>query len=154
MSETNKTQTLNKIQRAMRDKAGRAMGEVEYQIDLFIDNNYKTKFSMLKYLEQLKYKRKIVNLMRAELDYPLGEALSDDEQLIEGYSYMTAKQKQKYIEFLQTMQTDCDKYIDKHANEWLQDSIRRRNLKAMKKRHAERLAEIESGTGYKRRRNK
>ena len=36
MSETNKTQTLNKIQRAMRDKAGRAMGEVEYQIRLSI----------------------------------------------------------------------------------------------------------------------
>ena len=67
---------------------------------------------------------------------------------------MTAKQKQKYIEFLQTMQTDCDKYIDKHTNEWLQDSRRRRNIKAMKKRHAERVAEIESGTGYKRRRNK
>tara|TARA_E500000178_G_scaffold287468_1_gene289673 strand:+ start:2325 stop:2762 length:438 start_codon:yes stop_codon:yes gene_type:complete len=145
---------MNKIQRAMKDKAQEAMGEVEHQVDLFFDNNYKTKFSMLKYLEQLKYKRKIVNLMRAELDYPLGEALSDDEQLIEGYSFMTAKQKQKYIEFLQTMQADCDKYIDKHANEWLQDSRRRRNQKAMRKRHAERLAEIEQGTGYKRKKRK
>jgi len=141
---------MSKIQEAMKNKAQQAMGEIEHQVDLFFDNNYKTKFSMLKYLEQLKYKRKIVNLMRAELDYPLEEVLSDDEQLIEGYSFMTAKQKQKYIEFLQTMQADCDKYIDKHAAEWLQDSRRRRNQKAMRKRHAERLAEIESGTGYRR----
>ena len=42
---------MNKIQLAMHNKVNEALGEVEYQLDLFIDNGYKSSFKIEKYLE-------------------------------------------------------------------------------------------------------
>ena len=43
---------MNKIQKAMRGKVDEALGEIEYQLDIFMDNGYKSSFKIEKYLEQ------------------------------------------------------------------------------------------------------
>ena len=51
---------MNKIQLAMRNKVNDALGEVEYQLDMFMDNGYKSNFKIEKYLKQLDFKKKLV----------------------------------------------------------------------------------------------
>ena len=72
---------MNKIQQAMHTTANLALSEVEYQIDLFVDNNYKSSFSMLKYLKQLDYKKKIIEIMRVNYVDMLAELNDEDEQV-------------------------------------------------------------------------
>ena len=95
---------MNKIQKAIHNKVNSAMGEVEYQTDCFIDGGYKSKFSMLKYLEQIKFKRKLIELMKLDIQHQLDEITSDDPQLIEGYDFMTKGQKTKYQNYLQKLE--------------------------------------------------
>ena len=57
---------MNKIKLAMRNKVNEALGEVEYQLDLFMDNGYKSNFKIEKYLKKLEFKRKLVEMMRPE----------------------------------------------------------------------------------------
>ena len=50
----------------MRNKVNDALGEVEYQLDMFMDNGYKSNFKIEKYLKQLEFKKKLVVIMRGE----------------------------------------------------------------------------------------
>ena len=134
---------MNKIQQAMHKKANMALGEVEYQIDLFIDNNYNSSFSMLKYLKQLDYKKKIIEIMRVNYVDMLAELNDDDEQVIEAYDYMTTAQMNKFKKFVQSIIDGCDKYIVTKQPEWDKDSQIRRVQNKIKKRNKERIAEIE-----------
>lgn len=134
---------MNKIQRAMHTKANNALGEVEYQIDLFLDSNYKSKFSMFKYLKQLEYKKKIVEIMRVNYVQMIEELNDQDEQMQEAYDFMTKAQKNKFIKFVQGIVDDVDKYIAHMQPEWDKDSQMRRVQNSIKKRNRERIAEIE-----------
>ena len=142
---------MNKIQQAMRNKVNEALGEVEYQLDLFVDNGYKSNFKIDKYLKQLEFKKKLVQMMRPEWDSLIEEVSSDDPDFVEGYSFMTKPQKNRFIKFLRGLGEGCDKYISDNELAWQQESQMRRIRNKSKKRHAARLAEIESGTGYKKR---
>ena len=51
----------------MHNKANNALGEVEYQIDLFLDNNCKSSFKMDKYLTQLDFKKKLVLIRKKRI---------------------------------------------------------------------------------------
>jgi len=134
---------MNKIQQAMHSKANKALGEVEYQIDLFLDNNYKSKFSMLKYLKQLDYKKKIIEIMRVNYVDMLAELNDDDEQVKEAYDFMTTAQMNKFKKFVQSIIDGHDKYIALMQPKWDKDSQMRRVQNKMKKRNRERIAEIE-----------
>ena len=138
---------MNKIQQAIHNKVNSAMGEVEYQTDCFIDGGYKSKFSMFKYLEQIKFKRKLIELMKEDIQHQIDEITSDDPQLIEGYDFMTKGQKTKYQNYLQKLFDDCDKYIAKHESEWKADSQLKRIRRKSKKKLAERLKQIEQNKG-------
>ena len=96
------------IQEAMNRKANLALGIVEYEIDLFLENNYKSDFNMLKYLKQLKYKRKIVEIMRDEYLHILSELTSTEEDFVEAYNFMTDAQKKKFIAFVEKIRNACD----------------------------------------------
>ena len=87
---------MNKIQIAMQKKVNGALGEIEYQIDQFMDNGYKSKFDMVKYLTSLEYKRKLVELMRNEWDGLIAELESTEEDFVEAYSMMTKAQKNRF----------------------------------------------------------
>ena len=142
---------MNKIQQAMRNKVNEALGEVEYQLDLFMDNGYKSNFRIEKYLKQLEFKRKLVEMMKGEWDTLIAEVSSEEPDFVEAYSFMTKPQKNRFIKFLRGLGEGCDKYIATHEAEWKAESQMRRIRNKTKKRHAARLAEIEASTGYKKR---
>lgn len=142
---------MNKIQLAMRNKVNEALGEVEYQLDLFMDNGYKSNFKIEKYLKKLEFKRKLVEMMRPEWDGLIAEVSSEEEDLLEAYDFMTKAQKTRFIKFLRSLGEGCDKYIATHEAEWKAESSRRRIMNKAKKRHQQRIDEISSSTGYKKR---
>ncbi len=142
---------MNKIQLAMRNKVNEALGEVEYQLDLFMDNGYKSNFKIEKYLKQLEFKRKLVEMMKPEWDGLIAEVSSEEEDLLEAYDFMTKAQKTRFIKFLRSLGEGCDKYIATHEAEWKAESSRRRIMNKAKKRHQQRIDEISSSTGYKKR---
>ena len=75
---------MNKIQQAMQNKVNEALGEVEYQLDLFMDNGYKSNFKIEKYLKQLEFKKKLVLMMRNEWDSLIDEVSSEELQEEDG----------------------------------------------------------------------
>jgi len=139
---------MNKIQLAMHNKVNEALGEVEYQLDLFMDNNYKSNFKIENYLEQLKMKKKLVVLMRPSWDGLLAEVCSDEPDYLEGYSFMTKPQKKRYIKFLESLRDGCDKYIEKHQAEWTAANKAARQRNRLKRQAQQRVKEIESTSGY------
>ena len=142
---------MNKIKLAMRNKVNEALGEVEYQLDLFMDNGYKSNFKIEKYLKKLEFKRKLVEMMRPEWDGLIAEVSSEEEDLIEGYNFLTKAQKTRFIKFLRSLGEGCDKYIATHEAEWKAESSRRRIMNKAKKRNKQRIEEISKGTGYAKR---
>ena len=142
---------MNKIKLAMRNKVNEALGEVEYQLDLFMDNGYKSNFKIEKYLKKLEFKRKMVEMMRPEWDGLIAEVSSEEEDLIEGYNFLTKAQKTRFIKFLRSLGEGCDRYIAENEAEWKAETARRRVLNKAKKNHQKRLDEISNSTGYKKR---
>ena len=142
---------MSSIQQAMKKKASEICGPVEHEIDKFLDNNYKSSFNMVKYLTQLDMKPRMVKIIQREF-YPLLEELrSTDEDFVEAYSYMTKAQKNKFIAFVQKIIDQCDEYLIKNDAKFKAERQSKKHQREMKRRHAERIAEIEKGTGYKRR---
>lgn len=145
---------MNKIQLAMQKKVNGALGEIEYQIDCFMDNGYKTKFDMVKYLTSLEYKRKLVELMRNEWDGLIDELESTEEDFIEAYSHMTKAEKNRFLKFLRGLGKGCDDYIALNENEWAQDTAAKRLRNKSRKANQKRIEEISQGTGYARKKSK
>jgi hypothetical protein len=139
---------MNKIQLAMRNKVNEALGEIEYQLDIFMDNGYKSNFKMEKYLSQIKFKKKLVVMMRESWDGSLAEVCSDDPDYLEGYAFMTKPEKKKYIKFLENLKAGCDKYIEDNQAEWTASNKAARARNKSKRRSNARLKEIESSSGY------
>ena len=139
---------MNKIQLAMHNKVNEALGEVEYQLDLFIDNGYKSSFKIEKYLEQLKMKKKLVVMMKPSWDGLLAEVCSDEPDYLEGYSFMSKPQKKRYIKFLEGLRDGCDLYIEKHQAEWTAANKAARQRNRLKRQAQARVAEIEKTSGY------
>ena len=75
---------MNMIQERMRNKALDAFGEVEFQIDKFIDNG-KSSWSMYDYLKQLEYSGKVISYLKGQLAQQIAEVKNDEkcEQLTE-----------------------------------------------------------------------
>ena len=88
---------MNKIQLAMQKKVNQALGEVEYQVDQFMDNGYKSNFKIEKYLTQLDFRKKLVQMMRNEWDGLIAEVSSEEPDYLEAYSFMTKPQKKRFI---------------------------------------------------------
>jgi hypothetical protein len=145
---------MNKIQLAMQNKVNDALGEIEYQIDQFMDNGYKTKFDMVKYLTGLEYKRKLVELMRHEWDGLISELVSTEEDFVEAYSMMTKAEKNRFLKFLRGLGKGCDDYIALNENEWAQETAAKRLRNKSKKRNQKRIEEISQGTGYAKKKSK
>jgi hypothetical protein len=145
---------MNKIQIAMQKKVNGALGEIEYQIDCFMDNGYKTKFDMVKYLTSLEYKRKLVELMRNEWDGLIAELESTEEDFIEAYSHMTTTEKKRFLKFLRGLGKGCDDYITLNENEWAQDTAAKRLRNKSRKANQKRIEEISKGTGYAKKKSK
>ena len=116
-----------------------------------MDNGYKSNFKIEKYLKKLEFKRKLVEMMRPEWDGLIAEVSSEEEDLIEGYNFLTKAQKTRFIKFLRSLGEGCDRYIAENEAEWKAETARRRVLNKAKKNHQKRLDEISNSTGYKKR---
>lgn len=103
------------IQERMRNKALEAMDHVEFEIDKVMDKQ-KSSFSMYKYLRQLDYSGKVVQYMKDYNAHTIYELKNEEqcEQLEEAYSFLTPKQKQYVIKFLENIEKDIDKFIDEY----------------------------------------
>lgn len=142
---------MSSIQDAMKKKASEICGPVEYEIDKFLDNNYKSSFNMVKYLTQLDMKPRMVKLVQREFYPLLGELQSTDEDFVEAYNFMTKAQKNKFIAFVQQIINQCDEYLNKNDAKFKAERQNNKLKREMRKRHADRIAEIEKGTGYRKR---
>ena len=126
------------ILEAMTRKANLAMGIIEYEIDKFLDEGFKSSFNMEKYLTQLDFKPKVVQIMIDDYQRMLDELTSDDEQVVEAYSYLTASEKKKFIAFIQKIIDDANKYLTKNKKKWEQESAKRKmnkTLRALNKKY-------------------
>jgi len=126
------------ILEAMTRKANLAMGIIEYEIDKFLDEGFKSSFNMEKYLSQLDFKPKVVQIMIDDYQRMLDELTSDDEQVVEAYSYLSASEKKKFIAFIQKIIDDANKYLTKNKKKWEQESAKRKmnkTLRALNKKY-------------------
>lgn len=138
----------------MQNKVNEALGEIEYQIDMFMDNGYKSKFDMVKYLTGLEYKRKLVELMRSEWDGLISELESKEEDFVEAYSMMNTREKNRFIKFLRGLGLGCDEYITLNEPLWAAATARKRIMNKARKNNQKRIKEISKGTGFARKSRK
>lgn len=93
------------------------IGEVEHQIDVFLHNDYRSDFSMYEFLKTLpgliNKHPKILEIKDVYLKH-LKEILSayekTDTDLVEAYGYIPRRGLKRYVNFMETIVSDCDKY--------------------------------------------
>ena len=99
------------IQERVREKISEYIAEIEEQVDLFSENNYKSEFDMYKWLMSNNVKAQPANAI-ADYYVPWCDELKEtitkkDEQLVEGYSHMKPAQIKKFVEFLDNIIKDA-----------------------------------------------
>ena len=104
------------IQDRVLAKAREFMGEFEGQIDEFLANNCKTKFSAYEYLTKNEVKPMIAKKMIGVYDDLIAELqevlLKKDKQLIEGYKHLKPLRIRKLIAFLESIHADILTYTN------------------------------------------
>jgi transposase len=126
------------ILEAMTRKANLAMGIIEYEIDKFQEGGYKSSFNMEKYLNQLDFKPKVVQIMIDDYDRMVRELNSTEEDMMEAYSYMTSAEKQKFISFIEKIIKGANTYLNKNQQRWERERANRKmnkTLRALNKKY-------------------
>ena len=110
MNKTN-TQKIS-IQERCANKALDAFGEVEFQIDEYMTQPYGNDWKCLKYLNSLAYSSMVVKYMKGQVDNVIEEVENKEgcEQLEEGYSHFSKKEKAGFLKFLKHIDEDIDTY--------------------------------------------
>ncbi len=100
------------VQENIDAKAGALLGEVDYQIDIWEGS----KFDMYKYLTENKVSSVVASKMGQEyipMKEELEEALAgNDPQLKEAYSYMNITEKRGFINFINKIILDSERYAE------------------------------------------
>lgn len=101
------------IQEAIAEQTGWIIGEVEGEVDDFLTAGCKkSKYSLYKFLEGKQVKgphtKRIQNVLAAILKEVKDLVAGDDEQLNEGYSFLTKPQQKKYRAFVQQLVDDAE----------------------------------------------
>lgn len=101
------------IQERVANQARELLGEVDFEIDEFVEGKCKkTDFDLYKFLQVKEVKGPHTKLIRDDLEIVLVELkeLVDgkDDQLNEGYSFLSKSQQKKYCEFIQGMVDDAE----------------------------------------------
>jgi len=123
MNKTN-TQKIS-IQERCANKALDAFGEVEFQIDEYMTQPYGNDWKCLKYLNSLAYSPMVVKYMKGQVDNIIEEVENKEgcEQLEEGYSHFSKKEKTGFLKFLKHIDKDIDTYCINNK------TIRRKRIK-------------------------
>ena len=103
------------IQERMKVKALDAFGEVDLQIDKWVDNK-SSSFSMYKYLVSLGYSGKVINFLKGELSPMISEVKNEEgcDQLDEAYNFLTKAEKKKFLKFLEGIENDILRFCEKY----------------------------------------
>jgi hypothetical protein len=97
----------------------RLIGEIEYEIDKFLDSNCKTDFSLKKFLLGHNPKQGIVSKIRMwyrrqlkelQLSIAMGAKGVANKDIKEAYGYMTVPQRKRYIKLIESFVKDCEEY--------------------------------------------
>ncbi len=101
------------IQDRMKAKAFEGLSRVEEEVDRFHDNGYTSDFDMYKYLvRELQYSSRVVAYMKGSQQSQIDEINNEEDcpQLKEAYSFLTVKQRKAYIDFLEGIENDIEKF--------------------------------------------
>ena len=103
------------IQERMEEKAHELAGEIDGAIDDFILNGCQSEFSTKNYLLANEVAAPIAKRI-GEIFVPLSKELEEviegnDEQLVEGYSNFNKRELKRFLEFVQTIISDCQQQI-------------------------------------------
>jgi len=109
------TTNVVSIQQRMEEKAHELAGEIEGAIDDFISNGCKSDFSTKNYL--------LANQVAGPIAKRIGEFFvdtakeireaieGDDEQLVEGYSFLTKRELKRFADFVDGIVADCQQQV-------------------------------------------
>lgn len=104
------------IQERVREATGILLGVVDGEIDSFLESKCKkSKFNMAKYLKQNQVKAPHARLMVVYLSglvAELKDLLSGDDQLVEGYAFLSKTRQQKYYTFLSELLLDTEVWVE------------------------------------------
>jgi len=97
----------------MQNKALSAFGEIEYEIDAWLDSPYGSDFNMLKHLKRLDYSPKVIAFMKGQVDDIIFEVKNEEgcEQLEEAYDFLSKTNKKKFLKFLESIDKGIEEYI-------------------------------------------
>jgi hypothetical protein len=132
--ETNNITKVVSIQDRTHEKANEMLGDIEGEIDDFIHNEYKSKFSTYEWLQgnsvKTVYCSHIKEIYQGMLDELLIAKNKEDEQVVEGYSFMTAAQLNRFIKFIQSIIDDADTWANN--NKKVKTSRKKKTVKTIK----------------------
>ena len=113
------------IQERCANKAFDAFGEIEFQIDEFTIKPVGSDWNCLRYLNKLAYSPMVVKYMKGHVDHLIYEVENKEgcEQLEEGYSHFTKKEKSNFLKFLKQIDKDVDTYCVNNK------TVRRKKIK-------------------------
>ena len=101
----------------MKAKALTGLSQVEHEIDMFMENGYTSEFDMYKYLvRELQYSSRVVKYMQGSQQAQLDEIKNEEDcpQLKEAYAFLSVKQRKSYIDFLEGIENDIEKYCNNY----------------------------------------
>ena len=103
------------IQQRMEEKAHELAGEIDGAIDEFIANGCKSEFSTKNYLLSNQVAGPIAKRI-GEFYVKTSEEIKevfegDDEQLLEGYSFLTKRELKRFSEFVDNIIADCNQMV-------------------------------------------
>jgi hypothetical protein len=101
----------------MKAKALTGLCQIEHEIDMFMDNGYRSEFDMYKYLvRELQYSSRVVKYMQDSQQSQIDELKNEEDcpQLKEAYAFLTLKQRKSYIKFLERIESDIVKYCNNY----------------------------------------
>ena len=100
-----------------QELATNAIGEMEYEIDLLLDNNVKSSFSAYNYVKGKDFKQNVCTeikkwfkVLQKELLCVLTTGLQYKDYR-ESYSFLTKPQQKRFKKFVDGIISDCDKYM-------------------------------------------
>lgn len=101
------------IQERVANQARELLGEIDFEIDEFVENKCKkSDFDLYKFLQIREVKGPHTKRIRDDLEIILVEleelVEGNDEQLREGYSWLTKAQQKKYRDFVQKLVDDAE----------------------------------------------
>ena len=120
LAEKDSAQTVKKkayvpnIQERIRAVAGDLIGEIEFEVDEFLVDGCKSEFNLFKWLQKKEVKgvhaSRIKNHYTEVLDEIEEVIAGNDDDLVEGYSFLSKAKLKKYRKFINELVGDADTF--------------------------------------------